>query len=218
MAESFWRDRSVVVTGSTGMLGAWLVRRLLANESSVVSLVRDWVPEWELVRTGLIEKTTVVRGEVEDRDLLDRTPGEYEVQTVFHLAAQTIVTIANRNPISTFETNIRGTPNVFDSCSVEDGVAAYMLLAEHLTNNPKLRGQAFNFSNESQISVLDLVNMILRKMGSDLAPEIQNQVTNEIRQQYLSAARARSELKCAPQFTLDQGLESTMAWYREALK
>ncbi len=107
---------------------------------------------------------------------------------------------------------------VRDYFYVEDGVAAYMLLAEELTSNPQLRGQAFNFSNESQISVLDLVNLILRKMGSDLAPEIQNQVTNEIRQQYLTAARARSELKWAPQFTLDQGLESTIAWYREALK
>ena len=43
-------------------------------------------------------------------------------------------------------------------------------------------------------------------------------MTNEIRQQYLSAARARSELKWAPQFTLDQGLERTIGWYREALK
>src|SRR5260370_27142363 len=134
MAESFWRDRSVVVTGSTGMLGAWLVRRLLANESSVVSLVRDWVPECELVRTGLIEKTTVVRGEVEDRDLLERTLGEYEVQTVFHLAAQTIVTIANRNPISTFETNVRGTWNVLEACRRSPKVTAIVLASSDIAS------------------------------------------------------------------------------------
>jgi len=243
---------------------------------------------------------------------------------VFHLAAQTIVTIANRNPISTFETNVRGTWNLLEACRrspkassiivassdkaygdqtllpyaedmplqglhpydvskscadliaqtyaatyelpvaitrcgnfygggdlnwnrvvpgtirsvirgqhpvirsdgnyvrdyfyIEDGVAAYMLLAEYLTGNPKLRGQAFNFSNESQISVLDLVNRILGKMKSDLKPEVQNQASNEIRQQYLSAAKARSELKWSPQFTLDEGLARTIAWYQEVLR
>ena len=80
-----------------------------------------------------------------------------------------------------------------------------------------LRGQAFNFSNESQISVLELVNLILRKMNSPLQPEVLNQASNEIRHQYLSAERARTILNWKPQFTLDGGLDRTIAWYREFL-
>ena len=75
----------------------------------MVCLVRDWVPQSELVRSGMLEQVTVVRGDVRDQALLERALGEYEIDTVFHLAAQTIVGIANRNPVSTFETNIRGT-------------------------------------------------------------------------------------------------------------
>jgi CDP-glucose 4,6-dehydratase len=107
---------------------------------------------------------------------------------------------------------------VRDYFYVEDGAAAYMLLAKQLTNNPELQGQAFNFSNENQISVIDLVSLILKKMGSDLLPEIQNQATNEILHQYLSSNRARSVLNWTPEFTLEQGLERTIAWYREALQ
>lgn len=324
MAANFWRDRTVFVTGATGMLGGWLVGRLRASGASVVCLVRDWVPQCELARTGMIEQVTVVRGDVQDRELVERALGEYEIEIVFHLAAQAIVTIANRNPISTFETNVRGTWNVLEACRrspkiqsivlassdkaygdqpalpysedmplqgqypydvskscadliaqsyaksfklpiaitrcgnfygggdlnwnrvvpgtirsvirgqrpvirsdgklvrdyfyVEDAAAAYMVLAEALASKPELSGQAFNFSNESQISVLDLVNLILRAMGSNLAPEIQNQATNEILNQYLSSERARSLLKWAPEFTLEQGLERTIEWYEEVLK
>jgi CDP-glucose 4,6-dehydratase len=324
MDANFWRDRAVFITGATGMLGGWLVRRLHATGAAVVCLIRDWLPQCELARTGLIEKVTIVRGEVEDRDLLERTLGEYEIETVFHLAAQTIVTIANRNPISTFETNVCGTWNVLEACRrspkiraivlassdkaygsqpelpysedmplrgqhpydvskscadliaqsyaktfklpiaitrcgnfygggdlnwnrvvpgtirsvirgqrpiirsdgkyvrdyfyVEDAATAYILLAELLTCKLELHGQAFNFSNENQISVIDLVGLILKKMGSDLKPEIQNQVTNEIRHQYLSSKRARSLLNWTPEFTLEQGLERTIAWYREVLE
>jgi CDP-glucose 4,6-dehydratase len=322
--SNFWRDRSVLVTGATGMLGSWIVQRLHTRGASVVCLVRDWVPQCELVRAGLIEKVAVVRGEVEDRELLERALSEYEIQTVFHLAAQTIVTIANRNPVSTFESNVRGTWNVLEACRrsskvnsivvassdkaygdqatlpysedtplqgrhpydvskscadliaqsyavtyempvaitrcgnfygggdlnwnrvvpgtirsiirgeqpvirsdgkyvrdyfyIEDGADAYLLLAEKLTCSPQLRGQAFNFSNETQISVLDLVNLMLRRMGSDLKPEIKNQVSNEIRNQYLSAERARRLLNWTPKFTLEEGLDRTIAWYREVLQ
>jgi CDP-glucose 4,6-dehydratase len=107
---------------------------------------------------------------------------------------------------------------VRDYFYVEDGAEAYILLAERLMGNSKLQGAAFNFSNEAQITVLDLVNVILRKMDSKLKPEIQNQATNEIRHQFLSAERARRELNWKPMFTLDEGLEKTIAWYREALK
>jgi CDP-glucose 4,6-dehydratase len=107
--SEFWRDRSVFVTGATGLVGSWLVKRLVEAEADVVCLVRDWVPQSELVRTGLYQKVKTVRGDVRDQRLLEEALGEYEVDTVFHLAAQTIVGIANRNPISTFETNVQGT-------------------------------------------------------------------------------------------------------------
>lgn len=321
MTEAFWRDRPALVTGATGLLGGWLVRRLVEQGADVVCLVRDWVPQSELARAGLIERVKVVRGDVCDAALIERVLGEYEIDTVFHLAAQTIVSIANRNPVSTFETNVQGTwvlceaarrspkvkqfilassdkaygehevlpydenaplrgrhpydvskscadlvaqsyavtyglPAVVTRCGnfygggdlnwnrivpgtirsvlrgerpvirsdgkyirdyfyVEDGAAAYMLLAERLAARPELAGEAFNFSNELQVTVLELVERVLRLMGSGLEPEVRNEASNEIVHQYLSAAKARRELGWAPLFTLDEGLERTVRWYEE---
>ncbi|HMU91816.1 MAG TPA: GDP-mannose 4,6-dehydratase [Anaerolineales bacterium] len=113
--RTFWLDRPVFVTGGTGLVGSWLVRRLVEAKADVVCLLRDWVPQSELVRTGLIERVKVVHGDIRDRNLLERALGEFEIDTVIHLAAQTIVTIANRNPISTFETNIAGTWNLLEA-------------------------------------------------------------------------------------------------------
>ncbi|MDQ2809164.1 MAG: GDP-mannose 4,6-dehydratase [Chloroflexota bacterium] len=320
--SAFWQDRPTFVTGATGLVGAWVVRRLLAAGAEVVCLVRDWVPQAELVRTGLLAQVRVVRGEVSDQALLERALGEYEIHTVIHLAAQTIVTIANRNPISTFETNIAGTWAMLEACRrsptvkavilassdkaygdhdvlpyteeaplqgrhpydvskscadliaqsyattyglpvaitragnfygggdlnwnrivpgtiravlrgqrpvirsdgqyvrdyfyVEDGAAAYLLLAEQLAQRPALIGHAFNFSNELQITVLDLVQRILVAMESDLQPDIRNEAGNEIRHQYLSAAKARQMLGWTPLFTLDEGLRRTIEWYTTA--
>jgi CDP-glucose 4,6-dehydratase len=106
---AFWRDRRVFVTGGTGLVGGWLVERLAGLGADVVALVRDWVPGARFVELDLEHKVNVVRGDVRDQALLERVLGEYEVDTVLHLAAQTIVGIANRNPVSTFETNIAGT-------------------------------------------------------------------------------------------------------------
>jgi CDP-glucose 4,6-dehydratase len=323
LTEHFWRDRPVFVTGATGLVGSWLVKRLLAAGADIVCLVRDWVPESEVVRTRDIERVKTVRGDVRDRDCIERTLGEYEIDTVFHLAAQTIVGIANRNPVSTFESNIAGTWNMLEACRrsptvksiviassdkaygdqtvlpysedsplqgqhpydvskscadliahtyavsyelpvaitrcgnfygggdlnwnrivpgtirsvlrgeppvirsdgnsirdyfyVEDGAAAYMTLAEMLANRPELRGEAFNFSYELQISVLDLVCRILSQMGSNLKPDIRNQANNEIRHQYLSAKKSRDILSWQPNYTLDFGLSKTIEWYREFL-
>src|SRR5512135_1460643 len=116
LKHSFWLDRPTFVTGGTGLVGSWLVRRLVAAGADVVCLVRDWVPQSELVRSGLLESVKAVRGDVRDREVLERALGEYEIDTVIHLAAQTIVTIANRNPLSTFETNIAGTWNLLEAC------------------------------------------------------------------------------------------------------
>lgn len=107
--SGFWRDRRVFVTGASGLLGGWLVRRLVEERADVVALVRDWVPQSILLSSDLLSKVTLVRGDVRDQELLERALGEYEIDTVFHLAAQTVVGVANRNPVSTLDTNIRGT-------------------------------------------------------------------------------------------------------------
>ena len=321
--KAFWLDRPTFVTGGTGLVGSWVVRRLVEAGAQVVCLVRDWVPQSELVRSHQIEQMTVVRGDIRERDLLERTLGEYEIDTVIHLAAQTIVPIANRNPVSTFETNIAGTWNLLEAsrrspkvkqvviassdkaygdqeilpydentslrgqhpydvsksaadliahtyavsyelpvvvtrCGnfygggdlnwnrivpgtirsvlrgqppvirsdgkfvrdyfyVEDGAAAYMLLAEQLAAHPELRGEAFNFSYGNQMTVLELTRRILSLMGSKLEPEIRNEAVNEIRKQYLNAGKAKHMLGWSPLFTLEQGLQKTITWYQDFL-
>ena len=109
MNKSFWSDRRVLVTGCTGFLGSWLTTHLFNCGADVIGLVRDQVPKSLIVQSGLINNITVVEGDIVDYHLVERTLAEYEIDTIFHLAAQTIVTIANRAPLSTFETNIRGT-------------------------------------------------------------------------------------------------------------
>lgn len=319
--RAFWLDRPTFVTGGTGLVGYWLIQKLMLAGADVVCLVRDWVPQSELLQSGLIEQIKVVRGDVREREVLERILGEYEIDTVIHLAAQTIVTIANRNPLSTFETNIQGTWNLLEACRrsprvkqvviassdkaygdqevlpydektplqgqhpydvsksaadliaktyavsydlpvaitrcgnffgggdlnwnrivpgtirsilrgtrpiirsdgnfirdyfyVEDGAAAYIMLAEKISDHPELSGEAFNFSYGSQMTVLELTKRILAAMGSNLEPEILNEADNEIRQQFLNADKARKLLKWSPLFTLEQGLERTIEWYRD---
>jgi CDP-glucose 4,6-dehydratase len=319
--DSHWHDRPVFVTGATGLLGGWLVRRLVEEGATVTALVRDWVPQSTLLTADWLKKVTIVRGDVRDQVVLERSLGEYEIDTVFHLAAQTIVGVANRNPVSTLDTNIRGTwalleaarrspltkaviiassdkaygdheelpydedaalqgehpYDVSKSCAdliakmyavtfgvpvavtrcgnfygggdlnwnrlipgtirsalknerpvirsdgtlirdyfyVEDGAAAYMQLAQALHARPELRGEAFNFSNELQVDVLTLTKKILERMKSPLEPDVRAEARNEIQHQWLSAAKARRMLGWAPQFTLDEGLERTIAWYRD---
>ncbi|MCH7768431.1 MAG: GDP-mannose 4,6-dehydratase [Nitrospinae bacterium] len=321
--NGFWQDRPTFVTGATGLVGGWLVERLLDLEAEVVCLVRDWVPQSDFLRGRLVERVKVVSGDVRDQALLERILGEYEIDTVIHLAAQTIVGIANRNPVSTFDTNIGGTWSLLEasrrspkvsqivlassdkaygsqerlpydenmplqgrhpydvskSCAdliaqayattfdiplaitrcgnfygggdlnwnrivpgtirsvlrgqrpiirsdgqfvrdyfyVEDGAAAYTLLAERLAGNPELNGQAFNFSNEEHITVLEVVENILELMGSDLEPDIRNEASNEIRCQCLSAAKVRRSLGWRPLFSLEEGLQRTIEWYRNSL-
>src|SRR5947199_10817058 len=114
--REFWRDRRVLVTGATGLVGGWLVRRLLDAEADVVCLIRDWAPKSELFQSRMIDQVTTVTGDLCDQSCLERALGEYEISTVMHLAAQTIVGIANRNPVSTFEANIGGTWKLLEAC------------------------------------------------------------------------------------------------------
>jgi CDP-glucose 4,6-dehydratase len=319
----FWRDRPTFVTGATGLVGSWLVKRLVEFGADVVCLVRDWVPQSEIARDKILDRVRVVRGDVRDQVLLERVLGEYEVDTVIHLAAQTIVGIANRNPVSTFETNIQGTWALLEACRrsprvkgivmassdkaygdcetlpydestplngrhpydvskscsdlitstyantyglpvvttrcgnfygggdlnwnrivpgtirsilrgerpvirsdgrfvrdyfyVEEGAAAYTLLAERIAADPSLKGEAFNFSNELQVDVLELVAKITKLMEASLEPDIRNEASHEIRHQYLSAKKARERLGWRPTFTLDEGLQRTIRWYRDFL-
>jgi len=283
----FWRDRPVFVTGAT----------------------------------GLIDRVRVARGDVRDQETLERVLGEYEIATVLHLAAQTIVGVANRNPVATLDTNIRGTWALLEACRrspavrqiviassdkaygdqvalpytetapvfgrhpydvskscadliaqmyaktyglpvcvtrcgnfygggdlnwnrlvpgtirsvlrgerpvirsdgrftrdyiyVEDGVRAYTLLAEQLGANPALAGEVFNFSYERRMTVMELVERLLETMESRLEPDVRNEASNEIRDQYLDSAKARRMLGWAPVFTFDDSLRSTVEWYKE---
>jgi CDP-glucose 4,6-dehydratase len=321
----FWQDRPVLVTGCTGLLGSWLTRGLVERGAKVVGFVRDWVPESELFRSGLIQRISITRGDIRDQAAMERALGEYEIDTVFHLAAQTIVGIANRNPVSTFESNIQGTWSVLEACRrspavrqlviassdkaygsheqlpysensalqgrhpydvskscadliaqayattyklpvcvtrcgnlygggdlnwnrlvpgtirsavknerpiirsdgtfirdyfyVEDGVLAYLALAEQLAERRELAGEAFNFSNEIQITALELVRMILQQTDcTGLEPDVRGEAQHEIPHQYLDAAKARQMLDWRPRFTLEEGLARTINWYREFLK
>jgi CDP-glucose 4,6-dehydratase len=114
--SEFWKLRNVFITGCSGFLGYWLTEHLVREGANVIGLVRDFVPQSSFYRFRLNEKITIVRGGVEDYFLLERILNEYEIDAVFHLAAQTIVDIANLNPLSTFEANIKGTWNLLEAC------------------------------------------------------------------------------------------------------
>lgn len=122
MTAEFWRERNVYVTGGTGLLGSWLVERLVERGANVVCLVRDRTPRSLLVRSGTIARVTTVSGPVEDYELQLRALNEYEIRTVFHLAAQTIVPVGNQSPLSTFETNIKGTWCLLEAARVVGGL------------------------------------------------------------------------------------------------
>ena len=115
MTNGFWKERNVFVTGATGLIGSWLVKALLEKGANVIAMMRDYVPDSELVLSGKMEKVALVYGQLEDRDTLVRTFNEYEIHTCFHLGAQTIVQTANRSPLSTFESNVRGTWNLLEA-------------------------------------------------------------------------------------------------------
>jgi CDP-glucose 4,6-dehydratase len=118
VGQGFWGERRVFVTGASGLLGSALVEALVDRGAQVVCLVRDWVPDSRLLAAGPMAGAILVRGELEDLTLLLRAINEYEIDTVFHLGAQTIVGTASRSPLSTFEGNIRGTWNLLEACRI----------------------------------------------------------------------------------------------------
>ena len=308
------------ITGCSGLLGSALSRSLIDSGAELIGLIRDWVPNSRLLAEGIVDRMTVVRGDIEDIEVLERVLGEYEVQTVFHLAAQAIVGTANRNPVPTFKSNIAGSWNLFDACRrsslveaivvassdkaygtpdrlpydetmpmngchpydvsksctdliarsyhasyglgvcitrcgnffgggdlnfnriipgtirsvignerpvirsdgsmvrdyiyVGDVAEAYLILAEAMEDKT-LHGEAFNFSSETHLTVLELTQRILKVMGrTDLEPIVLNEVSNEIQDQYLSARKARETLGWTPRYSLDEALAETADWYR----
>jgi CDP-glucose 4,6-dehydratase len=324
-----WKDHNVLVTGATGLVGSWLTKYVIDEGAATVALVRDAVPQSILWASSadfdyLKGEMRVVHGPLEDYALLERAVNEYEIDTVFHLGAQTIVGTANRNPLSTFEANIRGTYNLLEACRrsplvkavviassdkaygdqkvlpytestplqgthpydvskscadlianayfesyglpvcitrcgnfygpgdlnfnrivpgtirslldgerpvirsdgsyirdylyVKDGALAYKRLAERMLQDKAVHGEAFNFSTESPVTVLELVKKITRIMKMKKEPVIMNTSSNEILHQYLSAKKARKILGWKPEYTLEASISETVDWYRRLLK
>jgi len=116
MAENYWEDRRVLVTGGSGFIGSWLVKAFIELGSNVFVFVRDLDPQSEFFRSGDYLNTSIVQGELEDFRALKRAINEHEVEFVFHLGAQAIVGVAHRDPLQTFESNIRGTYNLLEAC------------------------------------------------------------------------------------------------------
>jgi CDP-glucose 4,6-dehydratase len=112
--NQFWRDRPVLVTGGSGLLGGHLVASLLEHGAAVHCLIRDWTPH-SILLAEYERNATLIRGDITDQAVMERALGENEIDTVFHLAAQTLVPVANRNPVSTFESNIKGTWTVLEA-------------------------------------------------------------------------------------------------------
>jgi len=322
MINNYWKSKRVFITGATGIVGSWLTEVLVESGAYMVALVHDWDPQSELIRTGIINQLHVVNGALEDYATLERAINEHEVDTVFHLGAQPIVTVANRSPLLTFESNIHGSYNLLEACRihkklvkrvvvassdkaygesdmlpytedmpplgrhpydvsksctdllaqaywhtyqlpvgiarcgniyggadlnwsrivpgtirsiienkapiirsdgtfvrdyiyVKDAVQGYVDLAQAL-DHPEICGEAFNFSSESHVSVIEIVNTIRRLMDrEDLKPVILNEAQAEIKDQYLSSAKAQKLLGWKARYTLEEGLRKTIKWYKE---
>ena len=113
--SDFWNRKSVLVTGIGGFVATHLAAELDDSGASVVGILRDSRGGRRLRMFDLLDRIDVVRGSIEDLALMERAFNEYEVEYCFHLAAQAIVGIANRSPLSTFESNIRGTWTVMEA-------------------------------------------------------------------------------------------------------
>lgn len=318
-----WEDKNVFVTGADGFIGAWLAKRLIERKANVFILIRDLKQEATYKLLGLADKVTRIEGDLADYRLLERILNEYSIDSCFHLAAQALVQVANRSPLSTFESNIRGTWNILEACRntkslervviassdkaygihkklpyaeetpllglypydaskacadiiarsyfvsyglpvavtrnantyggadlnfsrivpdaircllqgkefiirsdgaperdymyVEDAVDGYITLAGQVEKK-EVKGEAFNFGTGVPISVLALFKIMARLCGKPKSnPRILGIAKNEIDRQYLAVDKAKSILRWSPQFSLEDGLKRTIAWYRRYL-
>lgn len=318
-----WESRSVLVTGATGMVGSALVSRLVAEGARVVALVPDIDPQSEFYRSRIDRHVSVVNGRLEDFIAVERAVVGHDVDTIFHLGAQTIVSTAYHSPRATFETNVQGTWNVLDAARlhpslvqrvmiassdkaygespelpyletmrlegsypyevsksmtdlvtrsyaltygvpaviarcgniygpgdlnwsrivpgtfrsillgtqpvlrsdgtflrdylhVDDVVTAYLRLSDAAESH---KGQGFNFSNESPLSVMDIYSACCEAAGMyELEPRILGRAIGEIRDQYLDASKARRELGWESTVDLAVGLRTTFSWYTALLQ
>ncbi|MFA5049575.1 MAG: GDP-mannose 4,6-dehydratase [Candidatus Micrarchaeia archaeon] len=317
---NYFDDKSVFITGASGLIGSWLVKDLLNKKAQITCLVRDFVPNSMFFSEGLDKKVNIVRAELEDLYSIERVINEYQPEIVIHLGAQTIVGIANNSPIGTFNSNIKGTWNLLEACRlhdktvksiviassdkaygeqkqlpyteespllatnpydvskscadmlaksyaltynlpitisrcgnffgggdlnfsrivpgtiksayfeknptirsngkyvrdyiyVKDAVNAYLTLAEK-TQTLSINGEAFNFSNEIQLTVLELTAKILHIMDKgNLKPIIKNEAKNEILNQHLSSKKAKKILGWESKWKIEDGLKETIGWY-----
>ncbi|MCL5004239.1 MAG: GDP-mannose 4,6-dehydratase [Patescibacteria group bacterium] len=115
MGDSFWHSRRVLVTGASGMLGSEVTHQLLSKGADVSVIIRDRVHKSRLYLEDFYRKLNIAYGDITDFEFVERVIGEYEVETVFHLAAQTQVKVGNVSPLSTFNSNIKGTWNVLEA-------------------------------------------------------------------------------------------------------
>lgn len=320
--SSFWTERRVLVTGATGMVGSWVIKDLVARGASVVAFVLDDDPQSEFYRSGTVHQVHVVNGQLEDFRAVERAIVAHEIDTVIHLGAQAIVSVAYRSPLATFETNVRGTWNLLEACRlhpdlvksvvvassdkaygeqvqlpyteemplagrqpyevskscadlisqayyhtyrlpvaiarcgniygggdlnwsrivpgtirsllrgespvlrsdgqfirdyiyVKDVSSAYLRLAESISA-PEIMGESFNFSPQSQVMVIEIVDMLRRLAQCEhIQPTILNSAQGEIRNQYLSSAKAERLLHWKPAYDLERGLSETLGWYGE---
>lgn len=113
---TYWKSKTVFVTGATGLMGSWLVKALLREEAEVIALVRDQAPRSMLVREGLLHRIAVVSGDLESLHTMQRAIAEYQPHTIFHLAAQPLVQVAKLDPVGTLRANVMGTWNVLEAC------------------------------------------------------------------------------------------------------
>jgi len=113
--DNFWNERRVLITGGAGFLGAWIIKKLVEKDAHVTALIRDHDKNSNLYIMGLHNKINIVWGKLEDYPLILRALNEHETETIFHIAAQAIVTTALRIPLQTFESNIRGTYNILEA-------------------------------------------------------------------------------------------------------
>lgn len=127
--DRLWNGRKVLVTGATGMLGSWLIKALLARGAYVVGLILDQDSQSELFRSGDIGRIHAVSGRLEDYSAVERAINHHEVETVFHLGAQTIVGSAHRAPLATFEANIRGSYHLLEACRRHSGLVKRVVVA-----------------------------------------------------------------------------------------
>lgn len=323
--KDYFKSKRVLITGATGLIGPWLLDSLIKQHADVICLIRDTVPESRFYMEKMHEKVVCARGDISVYSDVERIINEHEPEIVFHLGAQAIVGTANRSPIGTFESNIKGTWNVLEACRihdslvksvvvassdkaygeqkklpytedsplipsnpydvskscadmlsqsygktynmpvsisrcgnffgggdlnfnrivpgtiksahhdeqpvirsdgtyvrdyiyVKDAVTAYEILAKQ-TEEKKFVGEAFNFSNEIQLTVLEMVEKILKMCGKEkLKPIIQNKASGEIRAQHLDASKARKILGWKSEWGIDEGLKETVKWYSNFFK